>query len=424
MLVASVPRPVAVVARWVRRVLIVLLIATVQVALVVAAVAAAPATAPGVAIAVAVGASVALVLGWTWLRSRKRPDRRGPFALAGIALAVATVMTMLVVMPSAPVTMTASPGALPLGDGTFLATRTVEAGVPSDDAPIVAVHGGPGVPWTARERVVLQRLATDRDVVIYDQIGAGASARLDDPSGYTFERAVRDLEAVVDAMGAARVTLLGHSWGAQVAVGYAVRHPDRVDGLVFLAPGAVPLDGVSLPPGSPQRRLSPGAQVALYGLALQPRNLFTYALTVVDPRAAHRFVPDAEADARYRELYLAAAAGLVCDGHEVPDAPERLGHYANHGPGVEPGHPTGVTASSLARLAEHPLLILRPECDYLDAGIADDYARELPLARVTDVADSGHALLEEQPDVVIAAIRDFLDEQPQPAPGTHVAPGR
>ncbi|WP_448006225.1 alpha/beta fold hydrolase [Agromyces bauzanensis] len=417
MVVASVARPAAVLWRWVRRILVVLLITAAQVALVLAA--AVVVAAPATAVAVALATSVIVALAWTWLRARTRRDIRHRFALAGAALAVATVMTLLVVLPSAPVPVTAPPGALHLRDGTFLAMRTVEADAPSNAAPVVAVHGGPGVPWTAREREVLARLATDRDVVTYDQIGTGASARLDDPAGYTFERAVRDLEAVVDATGAARVTLLGHSWGAQVAVGYAVRHPERVDRLVFLTPGAVPWDGVALPPGAPQSRLSPGAQAALYALALQPRNLFTYTLTVLDPGVAHRFMPDAEADARYRELYLAAAAGLVCDGHEVPDAPERLGYYANHGPGVEPGHPTGVTGSSLGRLAEHPVLILRPECDYLDAGIADEYARELPRTRVTDVADSGHSLLEEQPDVVIAAIRDLLGEEaPAAASGT------
>ncbi|MDQ2661865.1 MAG: hypothetical protein M3Y52_08325, partial [Actinomycetota bacterium] len=112
-----------------------------------------------------------------------------------------------------------------------------------------------------------------------------------------------------------------------------------------------------------------------------------------------------------RELYLAAAPGLVCQGHDVPDAPERLGHYANHGPGVEPGHRTGVTARSLERLAAHPVLILRPECDYLDAGIVDEYARRLPRSQVVEIADAGHSLLEEQPDRVIAAIRGFLDAE-------------
>ncbi len=411
MVVASGTRRFGVIWRWTRRILLVLLVTAVQVVLVIAA--AAVVSTPAVAIAAAFAASTLAVSGWAMLRARKHGDLRRRLALAGTAVAVSSAMTLLVVLPSSPVAVTAPPGALHLRDGTFLAVHTLEPdAAPAasiDAAPIVAVHGGPGVPWTARDRQVLARLASDRDVVIYDQVGAGASARLGDPAGYTFERAVRDLEAVVDATGAARVTLLGHSWGAQVALGYAVRHPDRAERLVFIAPGEVPFDGVAMTPGSPQSRLTPDDAAALYTLAMRPRNLFTYALTVVDPRIAHRFVPDAEADARYRELYLAAAPGLVCPGHDVPDAPERLGHYANHGPGVEPGHRTGVTAGSLERLAAHPVLILRPECDYLDAGITDEYARRLPRSEVIDIADAGHSLLEEQPDRVVAAIRGFLD---------------
>jgi pimeloyl-ACP methyl ester carboxylesterase/DNA-binding CsgD family transcriptional regulator len=43
---------------------------------------------------------------------------------------------------------------------------------------------------------------------------------------------VADLEAVVDTAGVERFTLLGLSQGAQIAIAYAVRHPERVTHLV------------------------------------------------------------------------------------------------------------------------------------------------------------------------------------------------
>ncbi len=389
---------------WVRRVLIVLVLAALQIALVV--VAGTFASTPPVAIAVGLGMSAILVLvwAWAWTLVRKRRDLGKRSIRAAIAFVVAAALSLVVVMPTAPVTATPPEGALELADGTYLAIRSVG---PEGPVPIVAVHGGPGVPWTRHEQDVLERLAIDRQVIAYDQIGTGDSARLDHPSGYTFERAVADLGAVIDSTGAPRITLLGYSWGAQVALAYAVAHPDRVDRLVFLSPGAIPWDGQPLTPGSPQSRLPLVQRLGLYALALTPRNLFGYAMTVVSPELAHEFMPDQEADARYLDLYRAAAPGLVCDGHAVPDAPVRLGHYANHGPGETRGYASGVTTETIDRLARHPVLILRGKCDYLDAGIADDYARELPQARVTDVADAGHALLEE-PDAVLPAIREFL----------------
>ena len=398
------PTVAGVVWTWVRRALIVLLLTVLQIALVV--VAGGFASTPAVAIVVALVVSAVVVFTWTWVGTllRKRPDLGGRLLRAAGAFAVSAVLTLVVVMPTAPVEMTPPAGALQLADGTYLATRS--AG-PEAPVPVIAVHGGPGVPWTEHEHEMLERLATDRPVIAYDQIGTGDSARLDHPSGYTFERAVADLGAVIDSTGAARVALLGYSWGAQVALAYAVAHPERVDRLLFLSPGAFPWDGMPLTPGSPQSRLPVAQRLGLYALALGPRNLFGYAMTVVNPELAHEFMPDQEADARYLDLYRAAAPGLVCDGRDVPDAPERLGHYANHGPGETRGYASGVTTETIDRLARHPVLIFRGECDYLDAGIADDYARELPQARVTDVANAGHALLEE-PDAVLAEIREFL----------------
>ena len=44
---------------------------------------------------------------------------------------------------------------------------------------------------------------------------------------------VRDLESVVDAAGLDRFPLLGISQGCAVAIGYAVRHPERVTRMVL-----------------------------------------------------------------------------------------------------------------------------------------------------------------------------------------------
>lgn len=52
---------------------------------------------------------------------------------------------------------------------------------------------------------------------------------------HTMERALADLEAIREAVGVARWTVLGHSWGCDLAVRYAVEHPDAVAGVVGVA---------------------------------------------------------------------------------------------------------------------------------------------------------------------------------------------
>jgi len=65
----------------------------------------------------------------------------------------------------------------------------------------------------------------------YDARGCGLSDR--DVEDLSLDAWVRDLEAVADASGQERFVLLGISQGAAVAIRYAVRHPERVRGLVL-----------------------------------------------------------------------------------------------------------------------------------------------------------------------------------------------
>jgi pimeloyl-ACP methyl ester carboxylesterase/DNA-binding CsgD family transcriptional regulator len=67
----------------------------------------------------------------------------------------------------------------------------------------------------------------------YDARGCGLSDR--DVDEISLDAWVRDLEAVADAGGQQRFVLLGISQGAAIAIRYAVRHPERVRGLVLYA---------------------------------------------------------------------------------------------------------------------------------------------------------------------------------------------
>ena len=91
-------------------------------------------------------------------------------------------------------------------------------------ATILGLHGGPGLDHRYIER--LRELAGgDLQVVLFDQLGSGRSDRPDDPSLWTMERFVAEVEAVRTALGLARVHLYGQSWGGWLALQYALDHP-------------------------------------------------------------------------------------------------------------------------------------------------------------------------------------------------------
>lgn len=111
-------------------------------------------------------------------------------------------------------------------DGLF--TRAVGAG-----PTIIVLHGGPDFD----HRYLLpdmNRLADSFRLIYYDQRGRGRSADGVVPEDVTIESEIEDIESVRRHFGIESVAVLGHSWGALLAMEYAVRHPDRVSHLVLI----------------------------------------------------------------------------------------------------------------------------------------------------------------------------------------------
>ena len=76
-----------------------------------------------------------------------------------------------------------------------------------------------------------EEFAKDHSFVHYDERGNGLSD-WDNPT-FSVDAFVRDLEAVVDALGFDRFALIGSSKGGATAMAYAARHPERVSHLIL-----------------------------------------------------------------------------------------------------------------------------------------------------------------------------------------------
>jgi pimeloyl-ACP methyl ester carboxylesterase len=108
--------------------------------------------------------------------------------------------------------------------------------VAGEGTPVVLCHG-----VTATRRYVLHGSRAlehaGHTVVSYDARGHGESDPAPAGQGYGYPELVGDLEAVVAAtVGEARFLLAGHSMGAHTAVAYALRHRERLAGLVAIGP--------------------------------------------------------------------------------------------------------------------------------------------------------------------------------------------
>src|SRR6516225_9970782 len=122
-------------------------------------------------------------------------------------------------------------GMVPVDDTALAVTDTGDPGI-----PVIYLNGQFATQGYWRH--VIAELGTGWRHITYDERARGKSKRSAD---YSFEAAIRDVDAVLAARGVDRALLVGWSYGALVAAHWASRNPDRTVGAV-LVDGAYPYD--------------------------------------------------------------------------------------------------------------------------------------------------------------------------------------
>jgi pimeloyl-ACP methyl ester carboxylesterase len=110
---------------------------------------------------------------------------------------------------------------------------------------ILFLHGFPELWYTWRHQIHALASLGYR-AVAPDLRGYGDTDAPADPSSYTYLHVVGDLVALLDAIAADQVFVVGHDWGAIIAWYLCLFRPDRVKALVNLS--------VAFSPRNPQRK--------------------------------------------------------------------------------------------------------------------------------------------------------------------------
>ncbi|MEE4206737.1 MAG: proline iminopeptidase-family hydrolase [Erythrobacter sp.] len=97
--------------------------------------------------------------------------------------------------------------------------------------PAIFVHGGPGGTHMTFGNLI--SLADERAIILYDQLDSGKSDRPGDQANWRVERFVGELEAIRKALGVERWHVVGHSWGAALALEYAAAYPQHTASAVL-----------------------------------------------------------------------------------------------------------------------------------------------------------------------------------------------
>jgi len=297
-----------------------------------------------------------------------------------------------------------------LATGSRIAYNIVPAQGDKKPFPIVYLHGGPGAGITDLEIKTLGRLASDGyDVYLYDQIGCGHSARLDNLNEYTADRHRRDLEEIVKQINAGKVILIAQSWGAILSVLFIADNPDKVEKLVITAPAAIQPEnkayGVIAAPDTLNFRPPLYSNRATHDIAITAR---AKAIEFWLRNFGKKLAADKEADqlATYFTNYLNKS--MVCDPARAVVAEGTEGYYVHYMTRLS----LGKVQNPRAKLAncKVPALVMKAQCDNQRWGYATEYLDLFRNHRFVMVTDAGHNIFIEQPDAYIVTIRKFLQQ--------------
>jgi pimeloyl-ACP methyl ester carboxylesterase len=265
----------------------------------------------------------------------------------------------------------------------------------SDGVGIYAEAHGSGVPIvfscgynTTREnfRPQVQPLVrAGGRVVLWDYRGHGSSDAPPAPEAYSMEHVLDDLARVLDwGAPGQRVVLAGFSFGGLASLHFALRHPERVRGLVLLDSG----------PGfkNPEALGRWIAQIERIATLLETQGL----RALLESRAADSMI------GRRAEQPAARAAGEAIAAQD-PHAVARFGRcVAGPVPGV---------LDDLPRI-DVPALVLVGEQDETYLRAAEVMAARLPRAKHALIPGAGHVATLEEPDAVNRLLVDFLRSLP------------
>ncbi|HEX8211971.1 MAG TPA: alpha/beta hydrolase [Longimicrobium sp.] len=270
-------------------------------------------------------------------------------------------------------------------DGTRLHYRFLGAGTDT----VLVVHGGPGLDMNYLAGNP-GGLAAGTVLVLYDQRATGRSEGAPDER-ITMETFIEDLEDVRKGLGLPRVNLLGHSWGALLALRYAAAHPERTRSLVLVSPMEPGQRFRAATRERQARARTPADSVAIARMSSSP------AFQARDPVAVDSlywlsFRTTFRDRALARRLKVGTTPRTAANGTAVASLLfSRLGAY-------DFWH-------TLARVGA-PALIVHGDTDPIPVAMVQELARHLPNASLA-IVPAGHFPHVERPREVRRVLERF-----------------
>ena len=253
--------------------------------------------------------------------------------------------------------------------------------------PILMLHGNPT--WSFYFRYCVKQLSSKGfRCIVPDHIGCGLS---DKPQNYpyTLERRIEDVERLMDHLGIEKMHLIVHDWGGAIGMGFAGRHPDKIDRIAILNSGAFLSKHIP-------KRIAFLKIPYLGSFLIRALNLFAGPATVM---AVQKPLPET---AKAGLLYpYQTWQDRIAVARFVQDIPMHSSH---------PSYGSLQTVEvNLALLRDKSIGLFWGEKDFcFNQHFLKRWTQIFPEAQVHPYSDAGHYLLEDARDAVPNALSEFF----------------
>ena len=266
---------------------------------------------------------------------------------------------------------------------------------------VIVLHGGPDFDH-GYLLPDLDRLQDAVRLIYYDQRGRGKSAENVRAEDVTLASDVADLDRVRQHFRLDAPVLLGHSWGAVLALEYALRYPSHVSHLILMNPA---------PASSGDLKILRQYYLGKLGAEMDRQRAIvaSAAYQAGDPatvaaRYRIHFKPALKRPEDYERLMATMQAGFVSQGSagilKARAVEDRLMR--------DTWQLEGYDLKPKLRGSSIPTLVIAGDSDFIPVEVADNIAKAIPKAQLVTIRDCGHFAYLECGDAVRKAFSAFL----------------
>jgi proline iminopeptidase len=272
--------------------------------------------------------------------------------------------------------------------------------------PLVILHGGPGASHDYLLPYLLP-LARENRLIFIDERGSGRSQKLEDPSGYTVEKMLEDVEDVRQALDLGKISLLGHSCGGVLAHAYALKYQENLTGLILCSTfhSTAKMNEVFK---KMKEKMAPELLARIE--KMEKEGLYGHGKDYEKGRYKSEYMVAAWGEGYFPYLYQNhpdANYDPVANGLMAWDVYREM--WGSDGEFVIDGNLKSVEYIDRLSTITVPTLITVGDHDECAPSLSEEMHQKITGSKLVVLPKSGHMTFVDQPDLFIKTVNEFLN---------------